>query len=329
MVETQQAEVAAEDPLLTGRELLQLRARFFPLGFPLELATNSPEVLEAARKSWQFFPRLFDVSPIEVELGVENTLSGPMPNPPIFRSRGHLMSIISDAQNFSHCDFSRGFAYGWITKRVASQPDFFRYNFLEPAALVLLGQRYLAPIHAALVTRNGRGIMLCGDSFAGKSTLAYACARTGWSFVADDAVYLVREDPTCFGIGNPYSIRFRESAKSLFHELSAWQVTTRPNGKVGFEICTKNLAIKTALGSKIDHVIFLDRRPMGPALLSSFPKTDALHVWKQFVNHGEDQTRAEQMGSYERLLEAHIWALTYSSLNAAISRLNHLADSGS
>jgi len=63
--------------------------------------------------------------------------------------------------------------------------------------------------------------------------------------------------------------------------------------------------------------------------LSSFPKTDAVHVWKQFVNHGEDQTRAEQMGSYERLLEAHIWALTYSSLNAAISRLNHLADSGS
>jgi hypothetical protein len=239
------------------------------------------------------------------------------------------MSIISDAQNFTHCDFSRGFAYGWITKRVASQSDFFRYNFLEATALVLLGQRYLAPVHAALVTRNGRGIMLCGDSCAGKSTLAYACARAQWTYITDEAVYLVRSNPTCFGVGNPYSIRFRESARVFFHELNAWQVTTRPNGKVGFEICTKHLPINTALGSKVDHVVFLDRHPVGTARLSSFPKAEALRSWKQFVNYGDDSTRAEQIRSYERLLEVPTWTLRYSSLNSAVSRLNRLADSGS
>lgn len=330
MFEAQQASDAVEeDPLLSGRELLSIRAKFFPLGFPLELVTNSTEVMEAARRSWRFFSQSFDVPPIHIEIGVESKGKGPMPDPPVFRSRGHLMSIVSDAWNFSHCDFLTGFAYAWVTRRVAAESGFFRYNFLEPAALTLLGQRYLAPIHAALVVRNGCGVMLCGESFAGKSTLAYGCARQGWKFIADDAVYLVRNNPGCFGIGNPYSIRFREGARTLFKELNGWRVVTRPNGKVGFEICTRELALETMLGSRIDHVVFLDRHDAGPACLTSFHKPDAIRFWKKFANHGDENTRAEQTKSYERLLEARVWELKYSNLNAAVLTLSRLVDSES
>jgi hypothetical protein len=327
MYQTQELETACDDPLLSVCEL-PLRATFFPLGFPLELTTNSYKVIEAAKKSWQFFTQSFDVPPVQLEIGVADEIGGPMPEPPTFRSRGHLMSIISDAQNFSNCDFSRGFAYGWVTRRVAAESEFFRYNFLEPAALTLLGQRYLAPVHAALVVKDGCGVMLCGDSFAGKSTLAYACARAGWTFVTDDAVYLVREDPRCFGIGNPYSIRFRESAAALFEELSNRPPVIRPNGKVGFEICTQELALDTAPGNQIHHVVFLDRHTLEPAHLFPFPKARAMHSWKQFVNHGEEQTKTEQIKSYERLLKARVWALNYSNLNKAVLRLDQLAESG-
>jgi len=168
--------------------------------------------------------------------------------------------------------------------------------------------------------------MLCGDSSAGKSTLAYACARAGWTFVNDDAVYLVREDPRCFAIGNPYSIRFRESARGLFDELNDWRPISRPNGKVGFEICTRDLEIETAPGNQIHHVVFLNRHGFEPARLIPFPKARALHLWKQFVNHGETQTRTEQIKSYERLLEACVWALNYCDLDSAVLRLNQLAE---
>jgi hypothetical protein len=326
MYQAQEVEISSDDPLLSAHEL-PFRAVFYPLGFPLELATDSREVIEAAQKSWGAFEQAFDVPPVRLEIGMEDGVGNPMPVPPIFRSRGHLMSIISDAQNFVHCDFSGGFAYGWITGRVAAEAGFFRYNFLEPAALTLLGQRYLAPVHAALIAKNGVGVMLCGDSFAGKSTLAYACARAGWTFITDDAVYLIREDRRCFGIGNPYSIRFRESAKVLFEELSGRAPVIRPNGKVGFEICTQQLAMRTAQGSKIDHVVFLDRYGPETARLFPFPKARALHFWKKFVNHGEEQTQDEQIKTYERLLEARVWALSYSSLDDAILRLNQLVGS--
>lgn len=328
MYQTQEVEIAYNDPLLSGCEL-PLRTTFFPLGFPVELATNSREVMEAGKKSWRLFEQSFDVPPIQIQFGVEDGLSSAMPARPTFRSRGHLMSIIADAQNFSNCDFSRGFAYGWVTQRVAAESGFFRYNFLEPAALTLLGQRYLAPVHAALVAKDGCGVMLCGDSFAGKSTLAYACARAGWTFVTDDAVYLVRQDPRCYGIGNPHSIRFRESARALFEELRDRRPITRPNGKIGFEICTEELAMRTAEGTEIHQIVFLDRHGSQPAHLFPYPKARALHLWRQFVNHGEEQTRAEQIKSYERLLGARMWALTYASLEAAVVRLNQLAESKS
>lgn len=328
MYQTQEADAAYQDPLLSECEL-PFEATFFPLGFPVEVAANSREVIESARRSWQFFEQAYPAPAIRLEFGVEDAVGSVLPSQPTFRSRGHLMSIIADAQNFANCDFDRGFAYGWVTQRVAAESGFFRYNFLEPAALTLLGQRYLAPVHAALVVKDGCGVMLCGDSFAGKSTLAYACTRAGWTFVTDDAVYLVREDPRCFGIGNPYSIRFRESARTLFEELRDRRPVTRPNGKVGFEICTQELAIRTTPGAQIHHIVFLDRHGLQPAHLFPYPKARALHSWKQFVNHGEEQTRAEQIKSYERLLGARMWALTYSSLEAAVLRLNQLAESKS
>jgi hypothetical protein len=171
--------------------------------------------------------------------------------------------------------------------------------------------------------------MLCGESAAGKSTLAYACSRAGWTFITDDAVYLHRSDEQCFGIGNPYSIRFREHARTLFEELSNRPPVKRPNGKVGFEINTQELPITTAPGGRINHVVFLNRHGTEEVRLFPYPKARAFQAWKHFANHGEEDVRNEQIKTYERLLSARVWALNYSDLDAAIKRLDELAVSGS
>src|SRR5665647_1422851 len=45
-------------------------------------------------------------------------------------------------------------------------------------------------VHAALLANNGRGIAIVGPAFAGKSTLATALWRSGWSLMSDDLVFI-------------------------------------------------------------------------------------------------------------------------------------------
>ena len=55
-----------DDPLLANTHLT-LRTIFFPLGFPVEVASNSPEIMEAARQSWGRFQFRFPFPPLLFE----------------------------------------------------------------------------------------------------------------------------------------------------------------------------------------------------------------------------------------------------------------------
>ena len=49
-------------------------------------------------------------------------------------------------------------------------------------------------VHAALLSRGGRGVVIVGPSFAGKSTLATAMWRAAWTLMSDDLVFLDAAD---------------------------------------------------------------------------------------------------------------------------------------
>lgn len=55
---------------------------------------------------------------------------------------------------------------------------------------LLLRPRGLFPLHAAVLARDGRGVVFAAPSDAGKSTLAYSLVRQGWAFLSDDSVLL-------------------------------------------------------------------------------------------------------------------------------------------
>src|SRR5581483_8256042 len=56
-----------------------------------------------------------------------------------------------------------------------------------------LKRRGLYAVHAALMSLDGRGLLLPGASGAGKSTLALALARAGFGFGGDDVALLDRD----------------------------------------------------------------------------------------------------------------------------------------
>lgn len=322
MTEQISASISAANAAVPPSSLLRT-ATFFPLGFPMEIATNSDEVLEAAAESWAIFPQTSNDPPVRLEVQVQEN-NAPLPLPPKFQWRGHLMSIVSDAANVALCDFRSNCALLWITAPVAANRGFLRFYFLDSAVLTLIQQRHLAPVHGGLIARNGRGVLLCGESGAGKSTLVYACARAGWTLIADDGTLLVREHAARYAIGNFRAIRLRDGARRFFPELAGRLSTVRPNGKRGMELFTSELPVSVASGCAIDHMVFLNRRGAGPARLDPHPRDRALAWCEQFANVGEPHVRAAMLRTYQRLAGAGIWELTYRELDSAIACLDEL-----
>jgi hypothetical protein len=231
-----QLKISAEDPLLCDFELPH-RSLHYHLGFPVEIVTNSSEVQAGAEESWGNFRRVFSEPPVQIRIGVfEGGLS--CPPPPVVRSQRNLFVHVADRENFVVSDMRLGFAFGWLTETTVRNRAYLRYHFLEGVAWSLLGSLYLTSIHGACVALDGHGVLLCGDSGVGKSSLAYACARRGWTFLSDDSTCLVRKRHGRVVTGNPNSMRFRESAAELFPELKNQPVTRRLSGDMAIELPT-------------------------------------------------------------------------------------------
>jgi hypothetical protein len=232
-------------------------AEYYPLGFPLRLETNAGEILEAAAESWGCFSAAFAAPPIEVRVLVETgkaEAGEAPPEPPLFRAGRHLITI-TGGENFAVCDHERSFAFCRLNRAAAADRDFVRYYFLEAIALFILTQLQVTPVHAACIARGESGLLLCGDSGEGKSTLAYACARSGWTYISDNESWLWRGDSRTV-LGNPTRIRMRERAVELFGEL-AGRPSVEFNGKRSIVLDTAGM--RTAFACAPRRILFLER----------------------------------------------------------------------
>jgi hypothetical protein len=184
-------------------------------------------VIQAAEEGWGAFEQMFDGNPVRVCLGVtegdsespagvshpcERTFDVDCCRPGelhAVRFRPGLCVWVGDAEHGGGSP-------------VAALP------VSTAGGATLAQQRAFAPLHGALVMRNGTGVMLCGDSCAGKSTLAYGCARAGWTYVSDDGTFLVRGRDDRYAIGDPHGIRFRTDAPACFPN---WPIIRRRFGR--------------------------------------------------------------------------------------------------
>ncbi len=313
----------AGDPLLSN-VALPLRRTYHPLGFAVEIATNSDEVLAAADESWGGLGELFSSPPLQISIALGTGRSGICPPAPVYRGQRNLLSIVADSENFAMCDRQQGFAFGWLNRDAAEHKAYLRYHFLEAIALTMLASSYVTPLHAACVEFAGQGVLLCGNSGAGKSSLAYACARAGWNYISDDASYLVRGGYGRLVVGNSRLVRLRPSAAELFPELAGLSLTPRAAGKPSIELATAFMPhVTTAQQSPVEYIVFLNRSGSDLPEIVPFPKELAL----QWANHSQVDTTAEdelRAASICELLNARLIELRYRTLDGAIAQLEGL-----
>ena len=316
-------DAAGSDPSRYNVDL-PFRYTFYPAGHALEVSSNSADVLATAAKLWQRYPALSDAQPLRLRIidGGSHPDSARQRLPPC--GEGHLFSIVHGVHDFALADLSTGFAFASLSRETLSDHDHFSYYFLEPLVYAMLGARYFVFVHASCISRNGRAILLCGDSGSGKTCLAYACAKLGWDYVAGDALHVVRGDDDRTVIGRPYEIRFRGSARRLFPELSRFRPAVRPNGKPDLEIDTAELDIPIALRSSARHIVFIE--PADLTLLEKYSTEHPMQAFERTICYGSDQTRLEQRETLSRFTELPVWRLSYSGPDQAERALNLLLD---
>ena len=62
----------------------------------------------------------------------------------------------------------------------------------------VLHQRGILPLHGSCVCRDGRAVVIMGDSGAGKSTMAAEFSAQGWRFMSDDIVPIILTEDAAF-----------------------------------------------------------------------------------------------------------------------------------
>lgn len=310
---------------------LPLGGTYYPAGFPLHLATNSCDVLEAACEAWGEWDRAFDTGPLHFRVVVKS--GGEAAAAPAYRVQAGLLSFVADSQNFAAADIRTLTAVFFLSPKTCADHTLLRWLFLEAMAYMLLTQRYVVSLHAACVARNGAGILLCGNSGAGKSTLSVACARAGFTFLSDDCTWILTGSDVPAGvptglpiaIGKPHQARLRGDAARHFPELEGYPTRTLPNGKLSMEVPTSLLTgVRTARQIGVGKLVFPDRGGQGEARIERIAPNDVAALLLEDLPSYGAEVNAVHEKTIGKLSELPAWRLTYSTLDDAIRAVSSL-----
>ena len=313
-----------EDDLLCNMDLA-LRGIFYPLGYSIEIMTNRPAVLSAADECFGHACSQRGDTPLQIRIGIVDGGGSACPPEPTRREFNHLYSLVADAENQALLDLESGTNFTWVTPGAVDNIQYFRSNFLEKTVYLLLGASVVTDIHAACVGKNGKGILLCGNSGAGKTTLAYACARAGWTYTSDDTSYLMNRSESPRVIGHSHRVRFRPSAKQLFPELESLAVTPRMEGKPSIEVPISELPIeRTAAEVAVHSIVYLNRVPSAKGELMRLPNGTASKRMGEAL-YSAGPLRARHIKNLEVFHDLPNYELKYCDLKDAIEALESLS----
>lgn len=320
------AQVMLNDPLMC-RVQLPLSTTVYPLGFPAVVETNSASVLSCVRQSWERFSATFPEREVRLSVIVSDSTDAGELHQPVFRARGHLHSIVSDSDNFGMCDLNTGNAFAFISRCAAEDHCYLRDTYTDALLLPMIHSQYLAVVHAACVMLDGAGVLLCGGSGAGKSSLAINCALRGWTLVCDDASFLIRRRGGRAVVGNPHLMRFRPEARALFPFLADCHIDQRVNGKPTIHVPTADVpSIETAPQAEVRYMVLLQRTEGARARMVRRGEDITQHV--RLPPYGDPGVIAEQEATLQALSGVPAFDLQYWDLDEAVRRLTGLVRDG-
>jgi hypothetical protein len=126
-----------------------------------------------------------------------------LPPEPTFLGGSGLLSAVIGSSSCVALSPEHGTALVAVSPESLRSPYHARYELIEFAVFTLAARaQQLLPLHAACVSLHDRGVLLVGESGAGKSTTALHCLRRQLDFVSEDAVFVTAKGLRATGVAN-------------------------------------------------------------------------------------------------------------------------------
>jgi hypothetical protein len=208
---------------------------------------------------------------------------GGAPPPLAMMSGAGLLAGAPNAASFVALSPESGSALVVVSEPMLRFPYHTRYELIEFAAYTLAARtQRLAPLHAACVGRDGRGVLLMGASGGGKSTVALHCIVRGLDFLAEDAVFVEPSTMLATGAANFLHVRSDTlhwlGRAPLAAAIRRSPVIRRRSGVRKFEVDLRRRGFALAEAPlKIEAIVFLSARGSGGRpLLTPLKRADLL-----------------------------------------------------
>lgn len=176
-------------------------------------------------------------------------------------------------------------------------------------------------LHAAVLERNGRCVILPGDPGAGKSTLTAALALTGWRLLSDELTMIDRDDGGIVALARPISLK--NQSIDIIRSFCAGATFGRTahdthKGSVALLRPPKDSVEQVEKKGRAAHIVFPRWRLEAQTLLAPRPKADAfMHAARHAFNYSLLGRVGFELNA--ALIEScHCWDFEYSQLDQAL-----------
>jgi hypothetical protein len=281
------SDIIAVDPFHEHRSAVG-RARMRLLGCDFEFESDSPELHRIVTGAYADLPRhkLSAAVPLcRVKLLLapqgRKTARGEIPRIEMLSGAGFLGATThtSDLVVLSPTQRTGVIV---VSKDMLRSAYHVRYELLEFAVFTLATRvQELVPLHAACIGRGGRGLLLMGDSGAGKSTAALLGLLRGLDFLSEDSVFVAPGSLLATGVANFLhtrrdALRFVPASAAALIRRSP--VIKRRSGVAKFEIDLRRPGFRLAPRPlQIVASVFMTAQPAGArSLASRLPGADLL-----------------------------------------------------
>jgi hypothetical protein len=249
------------------RALPVSRTRMHLLGGAFEFECGSSELRRLVDWAYAGLPRhkLSKVPPrIRVSVAHAPTARHRAADPPRIEmlSGAGLLCATTRSSDFAVLSTDHRSGLVVVSRAMLRFPYHTRYELIEFAVFALAARAQgLIPLHGACVGRDGRGLLLFGDSGAGKSTASLHCLLRGMDFLAEDSVFVAPETMLATGIANFLHVRcdsLRSLPTSAASLIRRSPIIRRRSGVEKFEIDLRRPEFRLAASPlKVTGVVFI------------------------------------------------------------------------
>jgi hypothetical protein len=207
-------------------------------------------------------------------------------------------------------------------------PAAFRSHVLLYAFLSQLRDHGLMAVHGSALVKNGRAVLLRGPSGTGKTTLAYAGARSRFRLLSEDVVWIDLRAGLWRGI--PWHVHLLPDAGRLFPELDGRPAVLESAGKMKLEVDLDTIRPgSTATEARPGPIVLLEREPgTGSRLdpLDPLAPDAALELWRRSPA-GTEEDFPGYLDHVKDLLKNGAWRLRRGTdLDEALGLLETLLE---